>query len=278
MSGIEGASSRRRTEDLVDDWAHDAGIVGKDEHVKGRAGLRSSSDAWERRHEATPGERAKELAEGLAKEVVPELLDHAALEGHGALAMRAAQAGRVAGVGSGVIVGGLTVLGAYELYKNGWAKPHHDGDNLRALQNNDAVNVAIATSLAFDPRFGAQEAASRPGVEKGTTQLVQQLKDKDASLVPILQARADEGFLAQERAFEATKSLGNTPARADAMQKWMKDNGFEDRRRNDVAFGKGAEYCAWVHAQPRSANVDAAAESQKVHARQMPTQAVVRQG
>ena len=40
---IDGVDGRRRTEDLVDDWAHDAGIVGQDEHVKGHAGLRSSN-------------------------------------------------------------------------------------------------------------------------------------------------------------------------------------------------------------------------------------------
>ncbi len=200
MSGVDGVSSRRRTEELVDDWAHDAGIAGKDEHVKGRAGLRSSSEVWEARKEATAGEAVREVASGLAKELGPELLDHAVVEGHGALALRAAQ------------------------------------------------------------------------VEKGTTKLVEQLKGKDAALVPILQARADEGFIVQQRAHEATKSLGNTPARAEAMQNWMKDNGFEDRRRNDVAFGKGAEYFEWVSAQPKSAHLDVCAESKKVHARQAPTQ------
>jgi hypothetical protein len=170
MSGIDGASARRRTEDLVDDWAHDAGLVGKDEHVKGRAGLRSSAQVWEGRAEGTPGEVAKHVGIGLAKELLPEIADHAVVEGHGAIALRAAQSGRAAGVGLAGVVVLATAIGAYELYKDGWAEAHHKGDNLRALQNNDAVNVALAKSLAFDPRFGAQEAASRPAVEAGTTE------------------------------------------------------------------------------------------------------------
>ncbi len=272
MSGVDGVSCRRRTEDLVDDWAHDAGIVGKDEHVKGRAGLVSSAKAWEERNHGTPGEGAKEVAIHLVKELGPELADHAVVEGHGALARAAAQSGKAAGAGlAGVVVAG-TAIGAYELYQHGWLEPHTKGDNLRALQNNDAVNVAVAHALAFDDGFKANEKATRPGVEKGTSQLLGQLKGKDAGLVPILQARADEGFLAQERAHAATRSLGNTPARAEAMQKWMKDNGFEDRQRHDVAFGKGVEYFNWVGAQRKSAGVDSAVESKKVHDRQTPNQ------
>ncbi|MDB4935409.1 MAG: hypothetical protein JWP87_2381 [Labilithrix sp.] len=272
MSGVDAASSKRRTEDLVDDWAHDAGLVGKDEHVKARAGLQSSSKAWGERNEATPGEAMKGLATGLAKEAVPELANHAVVEGHGAMAVRAAQAGRVAGGGLAAVVVAGTVVGAYELFMKGWAEPHQKGDAIRALQHNDAVNVVLAQELAFDERFGAYEAASRPGVEKGTAMLRGQLDGKDAALRPILQARADEGFVAQERAYEATKHLGNTPARAEAMQKWMKDNGFEDRRRNDVAFGKGVEYFDWVGAQRRSEGIDACVESKKVHERVAPKQ------
>jgi len=270
--GVDGVDCRRRTEDLVDGWAHDAGLVQKDEHVQGRAGLRSSARAWEERNHGTPGEGAKEVAVGLAKELAPDVAEYGLMEGHGAAAVAAASAGRVAGTAIGVGVATGTVVGAYELYMHAWAEPHQKGDNLRALQHNDAVNVALATSLAFDPRFGADEKARRPGVEKGTGQLLEQLNGKDAALRPILQGRADEGFMAQERAFAATQQLGNTPARAEAMQRWMKDNGFADRQRNDVAFGKGVEYFNWIGAQPKHAGIDMSAEARKVHDRQPPTQ------
>lgn len=270
--GVDGVDCRRRTEDLVDGWAHDAGIVGKDEHVQARAGIGSSAQAWEERNHGTVGEGAKEVALGIAKEVAPDVAEYGLMEGHGAAAIAVASAGRAAGVSIGVGVAALTTLGAYELYKNGWAEPHHKGDNIRALQHNDAVNVAVASSLSFAPGFAADERARRPGVEKGTSQLVEQLNGKDAALKPILQARADEGFLAQERAFAATQHLGNTPARGEALQRWMKDNGFADRQRNDVAFGKGVEYFNWVATQPKHSGLDVNVEARKVHDRQPPTQ------
>jgi hypothetical protein len=270
--GVDGVDCRRRTEDLVDDWAHDAGLVQKDEHVQGRAGLRSSAQAWEARNEGTAGEATKEVAKNLAKEIGPDVADFGLMEGHGAAAVAAASAGRAAGTAVGVGVAGGTVLGAYELYMHAWAQPHQKGDNIRALQHNDAVNVALATSLAFAPGFAADEKSRRPGIEKGTSQLLEQLNGKDAALKPILQGRADEGFVAQERAFAATQHLGNSPARGEAMQRWMKDNGFTDRQRNDVAFGKGVEYFNWIGTQPKHAGIDVSAEAKKVHDRQPPIQ------
>lgn len=270
--GVDGVDCRRRTEDLVDGWAHDAGLVGKDEQVQARAGLRSSAQAWEERNHGTVGEGAKEVAVNLVKELAPDVAEYGLMDGHGAAALAAASAGRVAGVSIGVGVAGLTILGAYETYNNGWAQPHHKGDSIRALQHNDAVNVAVASSLSFAPGFAADEKARRPGVEKGTSQLLEQLNGKDAALKPILQRRADEGFIAQERAFAATQHLGNTPARGEALQRWMKDNGLADRQRNDVAFGKGVEYFNWVAMQPKHSGIDASVEAKKVHDRQTPTQ------
>jgi hypothetical protein len=269
MSGIAGVDCRRRTEELVDDWAHDAGIVSKDEHVKGRAGLRSAADAWEARNHGTKGEAAAGVAEGLAVQIAPDVAEHFMFGGSSAVVSAAGMAG--AGLALGVGVAASSVYGAYRLYKDAWADPHAKGDNIRALAHNDAVNVAVASSLSFDPRFASEEAARRPGVEKNSAKLVTELHGKDAALVPILQARADEGFVAAERSLEATKSLAGTPERAVAMQRWMKDNGFEDRARNDVAFGKGAEYCVWLHGASHR-GLDVAAESKKVHDRQPPVQ------
>lgn len=274
--GVDGVDCRRRTEDLVDDWAHDAAIVANDEHVKGRAGLRSSADAWETRNHGTKGEAATHVAGELAKELGHEVADHAIFEGHGAAARLL---GTVGGVGTAVGVGVVlsTLVTAQQLYSE-WGHAHQKGDDIRSLAQNDAVNVALARGLAFHPAFGNDEASRRPGVEKGTGRLLEQLNGKDAPLLPVLQARADEGFVATERAYEATKHLAGTPERAGAMRAWLKDNGFEDRQRTDVAFGKGAEYFTWLQGVGAKRGADVAAELQKIHDRQTPPHAFACRG
>jgi hypothetical protein len=266
---IDGIDCRRRTEDLVDDWAHDAKIVGKDEHVKARAGLESSTHAWEERNRVTPGKVGEAGAHAVV-EVVPEITAHAV--------HHAAAIGGAAGTAAGWVTGGCAALGADMLYIGAWAHPHAEGDQIRALQHNDAVNVAIATKLEFADGFKADERARRPGVEKGTSQLLAQLDGKDKPLVPILQARADQGFIAHKRAFAATASLAGSPERGPAIQKWLKANGFEDRQRNDVAFGKGAEYFDWLQGVGKQRGVDVAAESKKVEDRQAPERAFACRG
>ena len=253
MSGVSGADCRKKTEDLVDRWAHDAGVVGKDEHVKGRAGLKSSEEAWKARNDAPAGQLAKDAGIGITRELLPDALEKLAIGGT---------------LGAGAVIGS-TAYGAYELY-SGWAAAHAKGDDIRQLAHNDSVNVALAKSLAFDSRFGADEAARRPGVEKNTAKLVEALRGKDKDLGPVLQSRADEGFLTMQRAFAATKPLAHSPERGAAMTKWLDDNGFQDRRRNDVAFGKGMEYFTWLDGAGAQRGADVTAETRKVHDRQPP--------
>lgn len=260
---IDGVSCRRKTEDLVDDWAHDAGIVANDEHIKARSGSKSSAKAWEERHDVSGGDVA-EAGIHMGVEVAPEIITHVHLGGAAAV----------------LGVTGCVLASAGLLYKGAWADAHAKGDGIRELAHNDAVNVAIARRLDFAPAFKAYETASRPGVEKNTDKLLSALDGKDKALVPILQARADEGFIAQKRAFEATKALGNTPERAEAMQRWMKDNGFGDRQRSDVAFGKGAEYFMWLRTVPAAAGgIELTkTETAKVEQRTKPDQAFVCRG
>ena len=253
MGGVNGSDCRNKTENLIDRWAHDAGVVGKDERVEGRAGLKSSEEAWKGRNHATAGQLGKDAAIGVGRELLPEVLEKAAIFG---------------ALGAGAVIGS-TVYGAYELYA-GWADAHAKGDNIRQLAHNDSVNVALAKGLAFDSRFGADEAARRPGVEKNTAKLIEGLQGKDKDLVPVLQSRADEGFLTMERAFAATKHLAHSPERGQAMMKWLDANGFQDKRRNDVAFGKGTEYFTWLEGTGVQRGVDVAAETKKVHDRQPP--------
>ncbi|MBS2013961.1 MAG: hypothetical protein JST00_13815 [Deltaproteobacteria bacterium] len=240
------------TNKIVDLWAQDAGLIRDGEHVGAHHALGDAKTAWRERHEPD-GHDYGHAFKHAANEAVTHGAAHAAE--HGAALAVAGAAGVVAG----------TVYGAYQLYSV-WAESHLKGDDLKNRTNNDAVNCALASSLAFDPRFGIAEQAKRPLGSAGTAKLMAELKGKDANLVPILQGRADEGFNAMERAYAATKAVP-TAERGAAMTKWLDDNGFADRRKNDVAFQKGGEYFLWTKA---TAGVDAAAEAKKVHDRLPP--------
>lgn len=260
MSGPSGVGCQSRTEEIVDRWAQDAGIVGKDEHVKTSNALGSSKQAWAERNDVH-GHDLGEVAGTVAREGGTALSEHF-LE-HGMVA---------AGAMAGILVAG-TVQGAYHLYKH-WAESHAKGDDLANRAHNDAVNCALASKLAFHPRFGQDEQAKRPGVTAGTDKLMTALSGKDADLLPILQGRADEGFNAMERAYAATSKV---PAdqRGVAMSKWLDDNGFADRRKTDIAFQKGGEYFLWTKA---TRGVDAEAEAKLVHHRLPPEHAFACKG
>lgn len=246
VTGKVGCNSS--TNDIVDRWGQDAGIIGKDEHIKTTHALGGSKEAFAKRNEPH-GHDYADAGVTMAREGGLTLMEQWGKLGHVV---------EGAGLAGAAVVAG-TVVGAYHLYKT-WAEAHAKGDDLANRAHNDAVNCAIANGLAFDPKFGQAERAKRPGVAAGTEKLLEALKGKDAELRPILQGRADEGFNAYERAFAATN---NAPAdqRAAAMGKWLSDNGFADRQRSDIAFQKGGEYFLFTKS---TAGVDAAAEAKKV--------------
>lgn len=257
MSGNGGVGCNDPMKDIIDRWAQDAGIIGKDEHVKTGHALGGSKEAFANRNQPHGHDYAEAggvvLREGgLTLMEQWETLGHA-VEGAGA-------------AGAAVVAG--TVLGAYHLYKS-WAEAHVKGDDLANRAHNDAVNCALAKGLAFDERFGQAEVAKRPGVDAGTTKLLMALKTKDAALTPILQGHADEGFNAYERAYAATT---NTPPdrRHVAMNKWLMDNGFADRQKNDIAFQKGGEYFLFTKTMNEA---DASSAARKVHGRLPPERA-----
>ncbi|MBX3192295.1 MAG: hypothetical protein KF819_35220 [Labilithrix sp.] len=59
----------------------------------------------------------------------------------------------------------------------------------------------------------------------------------------------------------------HVPERPAAIMKWLDDNGFAEKRRGDVAFGKGGEYYNWLTGYGARAGVELAVESRKVHER-----------
>ncbi len=256
-----GTVGSRKTGELVDKWAHDAGIVDDKHHVTGSARAKSGAQVHAERHRGeTPGGAVKDTAIGVAKETLPEIVGH-----------KLAHSGAVRAAGiieGGGFVGGIAYL-AYECLHE-LSAAEKKADEIRAAYDNDAVNVALARSLAFDPHFGELEAAKRPGVNQAGATLSQKLNEPGNPLKAAFQQRADDGFDAARRAYAATQHLpaADQPA---ATEKWMKDNGFGDQFQNDVAFGKGAEYFTWIRSdEAKHFGVDPKVEEARVNDRRMP--------
>jgi hypothetical protein len=268
VSGV----NQRRTADLVDDLAHQAQVVDKEHHISGSTTMKSGTQLHKERHgTAGAADAGKSTAIGVAKEMVPEIIEHYGRHG---VAGGAQAAGRVAGLG---VVGGIGIF-AYECLHE-LATAEKKGAEIRAAFDNDAVNVALAKTLAFNPAFGEVEATKRPGVSQASARLSAKLNEpSNAAMKAVFQARADEGFVAAERGGKAVAHLPEAE-RPAAFARWMKDNGFGERMENDVAFGKGVEHAQWIHsAQAKELGVDQQTEMKKVEDRQPPPQVFRRAG
>lgn len=253
--GIEGVS-RRSTEDLMDTLAHDAGVLKDDEHVRSGAMVQNGAGAWTSRREdqghAAIHHGVEDGALHAAEHFAPHALEH----------LGYAVAGGVVG---GVLVVAGPVLQLHGLMTEGWLKPNLKGDEVRAKQTNDAMNVAVARALDAPPAFGDSIVRERPGVEKGTNTMLTTLEGKDAAMVPVLQARSDEGFLAAQKAFgDARANKSTNPGEAALAQMTAK---YKDRMERDVAFGLGVKLFVWSHAQDAATR---AAVETSVHDRNVP--------
>jgi len=142
-------------------------------------------------------------------------------------------------------------------------------DEIKNGFDNDATNIAVAGNLAFDPSFSMFEAVRRPGASKNAISnlTIELQKPENKQVLTALQARADEGFMAADRAMKAT---ANVPPqqRSAAIKQWFADNGFGERMKSDLAFAQGVRYHAFVQeplSQDRGLRLDV--ERQKVEAR-----------
>lgn len=249
--------NQRRTGELVDQVAHEAGIIDKDHHVTGNANAKSGTQLHhERNGEGTPAEVAKSVAWDVARDVGAEVFEHR---------LSSSAAGQV-------VAGGAFLYGTFELARiclKELSKAEAKGEEIRAAFDNDAVTVAVAKSLDFDPRFGGTEEASRPGVTIASRKFSTKL-DEHADMKVVLQSRADEGFIAAQRARAAVKNLPPSE-QAAARAKWMNDNGFAERMSSDVAFGLGVRYAEWIASEPaRKVGVRPEDEAKKVETRRPP--------
>lgn len=255
MSEVSGVGYRQRsTEDLLDEVAHDAKLVGPKEHMHSGATQPSAAKAWSGRHDKNLAGDAKHIGEKGAVQGGELALDKA-LE-HGSILGGAAAAGPLVAAGS--------LWQLKFLLQEGWLKPNMEGDRIRAAQTNDALNVGVARALDAPPGFKGHVAASRPGVETGAAKVTEALKGKEAGMVPVLQARADEGFVAMEKLMADTKNVpaeAKNKARLDGIAK------LNERAKTDVAFGLGVQLYAWSEVQGASTVSMVSAD---VHARAVP--------
>lgn len=252
---------RKSSGDLIDRVAHDGGLVDGDRHVRGNA-LRPNGTALHAlRHE---DERPEDVASHAGKEAGLDAVEHAIHYANGKAAM-ATKAAKALGLAEGTaeVVGiGWLACDAFGALSDAEEK----AEEIRRGFDNDAVNCAIAGNLAFDPAFAALEQAARPGVVRGTSQISEGLRQQPA-IRAVLQARADEGYLAAERALAETSHLP-PEQRAEGLHDWFKAR-YGTRLFTDVAFAKGVEYHAFVTsaAARHLYGIDAAAELKKVEDR-----------
>jgi hypothetical protein len=241
-------AGRKRTSELVDQVAHDAHIVDAEHHVPGRALMKSGRTMHaERNDDHGPASAGMHVT----ADTVLEAIAVGAEQVHAAKCEVAAE-----GVALLLLTGSIVYAG-YDAKKK--------AGEIRAAFDNDAVNCALAGNLAFNPAFAALEQHARPGVTLATGELSRQLQDNPIRAV--LQARADEGYLAAEHAVEASKHLP-VAERPAAIARWLTDH-YPSRLADDVAFAKGVEYHAFVTAAAARGlyGVNAEAELAKVDER-----------
>ncbi|MFO0736910.1 MAG: hypothetical protein U0270_13575 [Labilithrix sp.] len=225
-------AGRKRTDELVDALAHEAGLVDAKHHVRGDAFAKSGArQHTERNEHGTPAD----VAEHVAVDTFLEVIAHGAEHWAPAKAAWLAEGGAEV---AGIVWLGREAIGAL-------IDAEEKGIAISAAFDNDAVSCALAGNLAFAPAFAALEQHARPGVTKGTTKLTIALQDPRSPIKQVLQARADEGYLVAERAAQATKDVA-PPLRAKAIASWYVANGYVDRLKADIAFAKGVEYHAFV--------------------------------
>lgn len=247
----------RSTNDILDRYAHETGQLKDDEHLHSGALRTPGAKAHRERNEGVDG--SKDLRREAEIQAGEHALEHFAEEGASFLAR-------------GVLGGGAVIFGtaftAYELYAHFYEEPHIKAEEIKNQFINDTMNVALADTLDVPPSFRNEQRA----LHKCNPQMAATIAGKinaDPATKNLLQARADEGFLAAKRCYEST-SGGDPKTRGERFFKAMETLGYGERLKNDAAFGKGVEL--FIHANrpgcPASENVDAV--SKRVESRIVP--------
>ncbi len=235
MNGVS-RGDRRSTEQMMDQAVHDAGLLGKEEHAKTGAFRADPVKVHAERNGEDPLHELGHLALHGGKEICDHVMEHA-IE-------KAPEYGTRALGAAGFIVG--TVKLQYDLSKH-VAEAWHHGDLAKNAAVNNAVNRAVVSQLDYSQAFAKADHAARPANDQAVMRLTQKMNET-AGLRAELQSRADQGFLAAKNAWAVTAG-GDPNTRADRMMKALEQAGHKDKLANDVAFGKGVQYFAWLQGQ-----------------------------
>lgn len=235
MDGVS-RGDRRSTEQLMDQAAHDAGLLGTEERARTGAFRADPVKVHAERNGADPAHELGHLVLHGGKEACDHVMEHA-LEKAPAYGTRA--------LGAAGFVVGIVKL-QYDLTKH-VAEAWHHGDLAKNAAVNNAVNRAVVSQLDYAQSFAKADHAARPANDQAVMKLTQKMNETQG-LRAELQSRADQGFLAARSAWAATAG-GDPNTRADRMMKALEQAGHKDKLASDVAFGKGVQYYAWLQAQ-----------------------------
>ena len=220
------------TNDIMNDAEHAAGVLPANEHLR-TGGMKLTSTetlAKHKEHQMNAEHRLHELVEHGVEHGAAEVLAH--------VLHFAALAPLVTVTSAGEVLG---------------AEVHGDwkaGQDAKEAHRNDVADWALVGTLKFHPDFKAAEHAKRPLVkEKDGLAIVAQL-NAEPTRKAALQGRADQGFQAAAKAFDAVKGLPGGQQRAALLVAVKQSNALA--LKDDLAFAKGVEYFLFCQASPKT--------------------------
>ncbi len=135
---------------------------------------------------------------------------------------------------------------AYELLEEGLVRPNAQADALRSAANNDAAVVGLSHALDMPEPFKTALARMRPEVAtQGGAAMAAQFAGKDQGMVPVLQARADDGLVAARPWAERIAGAKTDTDRVTAM-KALQESNVGQHAGQDAAYGLGVAEALWA--------------------------------
>ena len=225
MAAITKRGEPPTTNTIINDAEHGAGVLPAGQQVQ-TGGLRPTSTEVLAKH------KEEQMNAGHRLE---ELIEHGALHGAAHVAPHVLKYAGLAVISPLLTVGTAAQVMVEETHGD-WKA----GQEAKAAHANDVADWALVGALKFDPGFKTEEHEKRPLVrERDGLAIVAQLNASPKNLAA-LQARADQGFQAAGKAFEAVKGLPADKQQAAMLAALKQSNG--PALKDDLAFGKGVEY------------------------------------
>lgn len=221
------------TNEIMNQAEHATGVLPADQQLR-TGGLELTSTETLAKHKAQ-----QMNADHRLHELVQDGVEHGVAEGiaHFAPALAA-------------IAPLLTVASAAKILTEEVHADWQAGQDAKEAHRNDVADWALVGTLQFSADFKTAEHAKRPLVkEKDGLAIVAHLNSQPKHKAA-LQARADQGFQAAAKAFDAVKGLP-TEKQAAALVATLKQSN-RGTLQGDLAFGKGVEYFLFCLRDPKA--------------------------